>query len=141
MAYKDRPLTSIVDMMYIEFYYKNTQNQYVFYDNDIPINIESIGDLVLYNSLTLIFKFVVPSDFPSPENVNEIDFINLYLYNTNEGNKYQPCIYINSNSDELLFGQRLAPGQEAKLIFVIPTLSFYIHSQQSSSSSGGGVPA
>lgn len=141
MSYKDRPLTSIVNMMSIDFLYKNTQDNYVLYYADIPIIIESIGDLVLNNSLTLIFKFVVPADFPSAESVNEIDYIRLYLYHTDEGDKYQTCIYIDSNNDESLFGQKLTPGQEAKLIFVIPSLSFYIYSQLSSDSGGGGVPA
>jgi len=141
MAYKDRPLTSIVDRLYIEMYYFDTQGQGLYYYNDIAITINSIGDLGSNNSLTLIFKFTVPTDFPSPDSISKISYMNLYLYNSNEGSQYQACFFITSNSDELLFGQKLSPGHDAQLMFTIPSLSFNIILDQSSSSSSGGAMA
>jgi hypothetical protein len=126
MAYKNRPLSSIVDKMFIDFMYYDTTDSRIYYQKTVDVIVETIGDLYSSDSFTLIFKFIVPDDFPPPNQIVRFDWITILLYHSEEGREF-----ININSDNMiyLFGKNLSAGEEAKLTFVIPRLTFNIFSQ------------
>jgi hypothetical protein len=127
MAYKNRALTDLVNKMYLRISYYDNNYNYNYYDDILDVRIDTIGDFSTDKNLTLIFTFTVPSDFPDLESAQRINYIEIYLYHTAEGEFPEPCIYIMSNSYEKLFGKKPNPNEDAKLIFTFPRLEFTIY--------------
>jgi hypothetical protein len=126
MAYKNRSLTSIVDKVFIYFQYLDNNYRLNVYETELDVIIETKGDLKANENLTMIFKFNVPSDFPSPSEISEFQIIEIVFYHSEEGFNYPGCIFVSANDDLFLFGQRLIPNSEAKLVFTLPKLYFGI---------------
>jgi hypothetical protein len=124
MAYKNRPITNIVNKAHIYLTYYDKNNTFWQYWNDFDVLIETIGDLNVNSCLTIYFKFIVPSDYPAPENILRIEYIQIALYNTEELGSYPNFIFISGQNYESIFGKPLRPNEEAKLMFVIPGLQF-----------------
>jgi len=135
MAYKNKAITNLVDKAYLFFQYRDNNNTYRYYDRNLDITIETISDLGPDKSLTIIFKFTIPPDFPSPDTISKVYRIEIWLYHSEDGYYYPGCIYVGSNSIEQLFGQNLEPGKEAKLIFTIPPLYFDMSLRQTTEQS------
>jgi hypothetical protein len=127
MSYKNRPLTAIVNKLYLTFEYYDVNANYVYYSNLIDIVIENLGELNSDSNLTLIFKFTVPLDFPNRNQIETVSKIDVVLYHTDEGTPWPPFLRIKSNSEEIIFGKKLEAGQEAKIVITIPMLKFYCY--------------
>jgi hypothetical protein len=129
MGYKNRPITDLVNKAYIKYRYYDKSRNYQRYDAEVDITIETIGDLRNDYSLTIIFKFTVPSDFPSMDNISRVIYFDIWLYHTSEGTYLTGCIYISAEKVEYVFGKYLTPGEEAQITFTIPALTFLLYSK------------
>lgn len=126
MAYKDKPLSNFVNKVYFYFSYNDTNGNYQTYENNLDVIIETHGDLSDRYSLVLKFKFTIPSDFPTSDNISNISNITLYFYHTDETSVNYYGFQVQTKDDVLVFGQKLAPNQEVSLTFIVPMLSFQI---------------
>jgi hypothetical protein len=125
MAYKNRPLTDIVNKMYIRLEYQDTNGYWRWYYKTIDITINTVSDLCSTESLVIKFDFIVPEDFPPAEIIDRVTNTRIYLYHTEEVNSSGYFIEIYTDMYEMIFGKKLNPGEHGTIIFSIPILQFY----------------
>ena len=129
MEYKDVSIKNLINKMHIILKYYDNNLNFIWYQNTVDIIIETVGDLKYNQSLMLILKFIVPDDYPNPDNIYRIDNITLFLYNSSITNFFESCIIIDGNDDIHIFGKRLIPGQEANITFILPALYFSVYKE------------